>query len=153
MVKMMIPDLHIEIMRAGEIETELPKYHSRGASGMDLHAALEKPLTIPPLGRVQVPTGIRVAIPEKFEAQVRPRSGLASKTGLTVLNTPGTIDSDYRGEIKVLLVNLSDKPAEIAPGDRIAQLVFAPVAYAQWRLVERLVDTERGAGGYGSTGK
>ena len=119
---------------------------------MDLHAALKEPLTIPPLGRVLVPTGLSVAIPDKFEAQVRPRSGLAARSGVTILNTPGTIDSDYRGEIQVLLVNLSDAPVTLLPLDRIAQLVFAQVARAELALVDVLEDSLRGLGGYGSTG-
>ena len=119
---------------------------------MDLHAALKAPLTIPPLGRVKVPTGIALGLPEKFEGQVRPRSGLAAKTGVTVLNAPGTIDWDYRGEVQVLLINLSDAPVTLAPLDRIAQLVLAPVARAEFCEVESLTDTARGAGGYGSTG-
>jgi dUTP pyrophosphatase len=120
---------------------------------MDLHAALSEPVTIAPLGRARIPSGIIVAIPPSFEGQVRPRSGLAWRTGLTVLNAPGTIDSDYRGEIQVLLVNLSDAAVTLAPLERIAQMVIAPVARAE--LVLALVDlapTARGAGGLGSTG-
>jgi dUTP pyrophosphatase len=116
---------------------------------MDLHAALESPLTIAPLGRAKVPTGLALAIPEQFEGQVRPRSGLAAKRGVTVLNTPGTIDSDYRGEVQVLLINLSGAPVTIAPLERIAQIVFAPVARAELALVDELPPTARGAGGYG----
>jgi dUTP pyrophosphatase len=119
---------------------------------MDLHAALEGPLTIPPLGRAKIPTGLSIAIPDKFEGQVRPRSGLAARTGVTVLNSPGTIDSDYRGEVLVLLVNLSAAPVTIAPLERIAQLVVAPVARAELVESETLGATERGGGGYGSTG-
>jgi dUTP pyrophosphatase len=119
---------------------------------MDLHAALAEPLTVPPLGRVRVPTGLVFAIPPSFEGQVRPRSGLASRTGLTILNAPGTIDSDYRGEVQVLLVNLSDAPVTIAPLERIAQLVIAPVARAELVVVTELEATARGAGGLGSTG-
>lgn len=119
---------------------------------MDLHAALKEPITIAPLGRALVPTGLMIALPDKFEGQVRPRSGLAARQGVTVLNTPGTIDSDYRGEVKVLLINLSDAPVTIQPLDRVAQLVVAPVARAELELVTELDETERGAGGYGSTG-
>src|SRR5215472_9321431 len=122
----MIPDLLIEVMCVGEVAVPLPQYRTNGASGMDLHAALAAPITVPPLGRVRVPTGLALALPEKFEGQVRPRSGLAAKTGLTVLNAPGTIDSDYRGEVEVLLVNLGGAPVTISPLDRIAQLVVAP---------------------------
>jgi dUTP pyrophosphatase len=120
---------------------------------MDLVAALEKPVRIKPMERVLIPTGLRFAIPPQFEGQVRPRSGLAAHDGITVLNAPGTIDSDYRGEAKVLLVNLSAKAVTISPLDRIAQLVIAPVARAQLFEVEALDETARGEGGYGSTGK
>jgi dUTP pyrophosphatase len=119
---------------------------------MDLHAAIAQPLTIPPLARIKVPTGLAIALPPSFEGQVRPRSGLAARTGLTVLNAPGTIDSDYRGEINVLLVNVSDAPATITPLQRIAQLVIAPVARAELVPAEELDETERSEGGYGSTG-
>ena len=131
----------------------LPAYQSDGAAGLDLLAAVETPLTLPPLGRALVPTGLALALPEGYEAQVRPRSGLAAKHGVTVLNSPGTVDADYRGEVKVILVNLSDTPFAIARGERIAQMVIAPVTRA--RLVEatELDDTVRGAGGFGSTGR
>jgi dUTP pyrophosphatase len=119
---------------------------------MDLHAAIEAPITLQPLGRVLVPTGLVLLIPDKFEGQVRPRSGLAAKRGITVLNAPGTVDSDYRGEIMVCLVNLSDEAATLAPLERIAQLVFAPVARAELTLALELPLTPRGLGGYGSTG-
>ena len=119
---------------------------------MDLHAALAAPVTIAPLERVLVPTGLAFSIPTKFEAQIRPRSGLAAKHGITVLNSPGTIDSDYRGEIKILLINLGQVAVTIAPLDRVAQLVIAPVAQADLVLVDLLDLTLRGAGGYGSTG-
>jgi len=120
---------------------------------MDLHAALLEPLTLAPLGRARVPTGLALAIPRSFEGQVRPRSGLADRLGVTLLNSPGTIDSDYRGEVQVLLVNLSDAPAQIAPLERIAQLVIAPVAHAELVIAPVGLDiTVRGAGGYGSTG-
>jgi dUTP pyrophosphatase len=119
---------------------------------MDLHAAIAKPVTIAPLARARVPTGLAIALPPSFEGQIRPRSGLAARTGLTVLNAPGTIDSDFRGEVHVLLVNLSEAPATIAPLERIAQLVVAPVARAELVLSNELDATDRGAGGYGSTG-
>ena len=118
---------------------------------MDLHAAIDLPVTIPPLGRAKVPTGLSIAIPDKFEGQIRPRSGLAARTGVTVLNSPGTIDADYRGEVLVLLVNLSDAPVTIAPLERIAQLVIAPVARAELVEADSLATTDRGDGGYGST--
>jgi dUTP pyrophosphatase len=147
-----IPDLIIEVTLVGAVPVPLPKYESSGAAGMDLRAAIAEPVIVPPLGRVRVPTGIALAIPENFEGQVRPRSGLAARTGLTVLNAPGTVDSDYRGEVQVLLVNLGDAPATIAPFERIAQLIIAPVARAELRLTEALPSTDRGSGGYGSTG-
>jgi dUTP pyrophosphatase len=148
----MIPDLHIRIVRVGQVAVPLPRYQTAGAAGMDLHAALEAPIVLAPGARAKVPAGLAMAIPPGFEGQVRPRSGLAAKTGVTVLNAPGTIDSDYRGEVQVLLVNLGDADAVINPLDRVAQLVIAPVARAELRLSESLPDTPRGSGGYGSTG-
>jgi dUTP pyrophosphatase len=148
----MVPDLRIAVKRVGSVVVPLPTYQSDGAAGMDLHAALEANIVLAPLGRAKVPTGLAMAIPEQFEGQIRPRSGLAAKRGLTVLNSPGTVDSDYRGEILVLLVNLSDAPVEIAPLERIAQIVFLPVARAELTLVDDLPKTRRGDGGYGSTG-
>jgi len=148
----MVPDLTIEVARIGPVPVPLPRYQTAGSAGMDLVAALEKPLRIKPMERVLVPTGLRFAIPPQFEGQVRPRSGLAAQHGLTALNSPGTIDSDYRGEVKVLLVNLGAKTVTIAPLDRIAQLVIAPVARAQLNVSAMLEETARGEGGYGSTG-
>ena len=130
----------------------LPQYETDGAAGMDICAALSAPLTIKPMQREAVPTGLTMAIPQGYEIQVRPRSGLAFKHGLTVANAPGTIDSDYRGEVKVILINLGDAPVEITHGMRIAQLVLAPVAMAAPEIVTQLDDTDRGAGGFGSTG-
>jgi dUTP pyrophosphatase len=130
----------------------LPAYKTAGSAGADLAAALDRPLVLPPGGRALVPTGIAVALPDGFEAQVRPRSGLALDRGVTVLNSPGTIDSDYRGEIGVILVNLGAEPATIARGDRIAQLVVAPVLQAAFREVARLAPSARAARGFGSTG-
>jgi dUTP pyrophosphatase len=147
-----VPDLRIQVARVGPVAVPLPRYETDGAAGMDLRAALEAPVEVPPLGRVTVPTGLMFAIPGSFEGQVRPRSGLAARTGLTVLNAPGTVDSDYRGEVKVLLVNLSDAPVTISPLERVAQLVIAPVARAELVLVEVVSATARGAGGLGSTG-
>jgi dUTP pyrophosphatase len=147
-----VPDLRIQVARVGTVRVPLPRYQTDGAAGMDLHAALAAPLVVPPLGRAKVPTGLVVAIPASFEGQVRPRSGLAWKSGLTVLNAPGTIDSDYRGEVQVLLVNLSDAPVTIAPLDRVAQLVIAPVARAELVDVTEVDATKRGEGGLGSTG-
>jgi dUTP pyrophosphatase len=149
----MLPDLSIRVSRVGPIQVPLPRYQTEGAAGMDLHAALAEPLTLAPLGRARVPTGLVVAIPPSFEGQVRPRSGLAARSGVTVLNAPGTVDSDYRGEMQVLLVNLSDAPATIAPLERIAQLVIAPVARAELIVAAELDATPRGTGGYGSTGR
>ncbi len=130
----------------------LPAYQTEGASGMDLRADIEGELVIPSLGRALVPTGISVALPPGVEGQVRPRSGLAARHGVTCLNSPGTIDSDYRGEIRVILVNLGAEPFSVGRGDRIAQLVFTPVVRATWREVETLDPTPRGEGGFGHTG-
>ncbi|MDP9035368.1 MAG: dUTP diphosphatase [Myxococcota bacterium] len=149
----MLPDLCIRVTRVGPVLVPLPRYQSEGAAGMDLHAALAEPLTLQPLARARIPTGLIVAIPRSFEGQVRPRSGLAARSGVTVLNAPGTVDSDYRGEVQVLLVNLSDAPATILPLERIAQLVIAPVARAELIMVMEVDATPRGTGGYGSTGR
>jgi dUTP pyrophosphatase len=130
----------------------LPAYATAGAAGCDLHAAVEAPLEIPPGGRALVPTGIAIALPEGAEAQVRPRSGLALRHGVTCLNSPGTIDADYRGEVGVILANLGEAPFVVARGMRIAQLVVAPVARVAWDEVAELPATLRGAGGFGSTG-
>lgn len=132
----------------------LPAYETPLAAGMDLRAAVGEgePMTIRPMGRAMVPTGLSFAVPAGFEAQVRPRSGLAAKAGITCLNTPGTIDADYRGEVKVILINLGEEDFVIRRGDRIAQLVIAPVASARWQETDSLEETARGAGGFGSTG-
>ena len=135
---------------AGELQ--VPRYETIGASGVDLHAALNNPITIAPSERSLIPTGLSIAIPDGYEGQVRPRSGLALRYGVTVLNSPGTIDSDYRGEVQVLLINLGNKPFIVSKGDRIAQLVIVSVAHAAFVLVSALDDTLRGRGGYGSTG-
>lgn len=131
----------------------LPAYQSLLAAGLDLLAAVDGKITLAPGARALVPTGLAMALPAGFEAQVRPRSGLAAKHGVTVLNTPGTIDADYRGEVKVILINLGDDPFEISRGDRIAQMVIAPVLQADIVEVEVLSETERGSGGFGSTGR
>ena len=144
--------MHIRAARVGTVVVPLPRYQTDGSAGMDLHAALTHEIVIEPGQRAKVPTGLAFAIPREFEGQVRPRSGLAAKHGITVLNTPGTIDSDYRGEVAVVLVNLGNAPVTIKPLDRIAQLVIAPVAHAELVVVDALDDTARGAGGYGSTG-
>ena len=130
----------------------LPRYATPLSAGVDLRANLDAPITLPPMGRCLVPTGLRIALPAGYEAQVRPRSGLALKHGITLLNTPGTIDADYRGEIGVIMANLSAEPFIIADGDRIAQLVVARHETAEWEPVETLDDTERGEGGFGHSG-
>jgi dUTP pyrophosphatase len=131
----------------------LPAYATVGSSGMDLRANLEQPMELAPMQRVLVPTGLFIELPEHLEAQVRPRSGLAIKQGITCLNTPGTIDADYRGEIKVILINLSGEAQVIQHGDRIAQLVIQQVEKIAWEQVDSLNETSRGAGGFGHTGK
>lgn len=130
----------------------LPKYATEHAAGMDLEAAIDAPLTLKPGERLLVPTGIAIALPEGYEAQIRPRSGLAAKNGVTVLNSPGTIDADYRGEIKVILINLGAEPFTIERGMRIAQMVVAAHSQVAWTAVETLGETARGSGGFGSTG-
>ena len=137
--------------RAKELSLPLPEYATPASAGVDLRAS--GGCVIPPGGRALVPTGLRIALPEGYEAQVRPRSGLALKHGITLPNSPGTIDADYRGEIGVILMNLGSEPFTVEPGDRIAQMVVAPVARVVWREAEALDATERGEGGFGSTGK
>lgn len=129
-----------------------PAYATPLSAGMDVRADISEPITLGPLERTMVPTGLYMALPEGYECQVRPRSGLAAKHGITVLNTPGTVDADYRGEIKVILVNLSNESFTIEPAERIAQLVIARHEHVEWEEVEVLDETERGAGGFGSTG-
>ena len=131
----------------------LPLYQTPLSAGMDVRADLEQSVTLAPLGRAMIPTGLYVELPEGYEMQVRPRSGLAAKHGITVLNSPGTIDADYRGEIRIILVNLSGAAFTIEPGERIAQLVVARHEQVEWEPVEELGTTERGAGGFGSTGR
>lgn len=130
----------------------LPQYATPQSAGMDLCANLDAPVTLPSLGRALIPTGLYIALPQGYEAQIRPRSGLALKKGITLLNTPGTIDADYRGEIGVIVANLSAEPFTIADGDRIAQMVVARHEMVCWEAVERLDDTARGDGGFGHTG-
>lgn len=132
---------------------DLPRYETPLSAGMDVRANLDEPVVLKPLARTLVPTGLFVELPEGYEMQVRPRSGLAAKYGLTVLNAPGTIDADYRGEVKVILANLSADEFTINDGERIAQLVVAQHAQVEWEAAEELSDTSRGAGGFGSTGK
>lgn len=130
----------------------LPRYESSQAAGMDVRAALEEPVVLKPGERKLIPTGFKMALPQGYEAQIRPRSGLAMKHGITMLNTPGTIDADYRGEVKVLAVNLGDQPFTIENGNRIAQMVIAPVTHATIRQVKKLKSSDRDEGGFGSTG-
>ncbi|HDS06908.1 MAG TPA: dUTP diphosphatase [Bacteroides sp.] len=131
----------------------LPAYSTAHSAGMDLRAHLASPVSLKPLERKLIPTGLFIELPEGYEAQIRPRSGLALKHGITVLNTPGTIDADYRGEIKIILVNISDREFLIDNGERICQMVINKVAKVGWKSVESLEDTERGGGGFGHTGK
>lgn len=140
----------IEIINRGH--HELPTYATVLSAGMDLRANITEPIVLKPLERCLVPTGLYMALPEGYEAQVRPRSGLALKRGITVLNSPGTIDADYRGEVGVILVNLSNKDFVIEDGERIAQMVIARYEQVEWKSVEVLTETERGAGGFGHTG-
>ena len=132
---------------------DAPSYATEGSAGVDLKANIDDPITLTPLQRVVVPTGLRIALPKGTEAQVRPRSGLAAKHGITVLNTPGTIDADYRGEVGVILINLSDKDFVINPGERVAQMVLARYERFECEEVEQLDSTSRGEGGLGSTGR
>ncbi len=143
---------NINIKVVAKEGAKLPLYKTSGAAGADICALLEKPLVIESGKSAMVPTGLFFEIPEGYEVQIRPRSGLAAKNGVTVLNTPGTIDSDYRGEINVILINLGDKPFTVNNGDRIAQMLVAPVIQAEFSVVTSLDETERGAGGFGSTG-
>lgn len=143
----------IQVKIINRSENPLPTYATADAAGMDLRANLETALTMQPLERTLVPTGLFMELPSGYEAQIRPRSGLAIKQGLTLLNTPGTIDADYRGEIKIIMINLSNEPQTIQHGDRIAQMVIAPFLQATLEEVKELTDTERGTGGFGHTGK
>ncbi len=145
--------MQVYIKRLHSFDLPLPRYMTAGAAGVDLYAAVEQDVAIAPGGRVLIPTGIAIALPENYEAQIRPRSGLALKHGLTLLNTPGTIDWDYRGEIKVIVINLGDKEYILQRGERIAQMIFNRVEKAELIEVEELDDTNRGAGGFGHTGK
>ena len=143
----------IQIKIVNTSANPLPQYATKGASGMDIRAALDIPLTLQPLERNLIPTGLFVEIPQGYEIQIRPRSGLAIKHGITCLNSPGTIDSDYRGEIKIILINLSSEEQVINPGDRIAQMIIQKTERAEFVQVEFLNNTERAAGGFGHTGK
>lgn len=143
----------IQVPIINQSDNELPAYATPGSSGLDLRAFLQAAVTLLPMERALIPTGLFVEIPQGYEIQVRPRSGLALKQGITCLNTPGTIDADYRGEIKVILINLSGEAQAIQPGDRIAQLVLQKVETISWQPVDTITETERGAGGFGHTGK
>ncbi|MCR5152127.1 MAG: dUTP diphosphatase [Prevotella sp.] len=142
----------LKVLVINEGRQSLPQYATPQSAGMDLRADIDEPVELKPLERKLIPTGLRIALPEGYEAQLRPRSGLALKHGITVLNSPGTVDADYRGQVMVLLVNLSDTPFVINPGERIAQMVVARHEQVEFELVDTLPDSERGAGGYGHTG-
>lgn len=146
-----MPDIQVKIINKSS--NPLPSYATPGSAGMDLMASLDNAVTLGSLERQLVPTGLFIELPEGYEAQVRPRSGLAIKSGITCLNSPGTIDADYRGEIKVILVNLSKEPHTIQPGDRIAQMIINRVEQIGWELVNEITVTQRNAGGFGHTGK
>lgn len=143
----------MQVKIVNKSENQLPAYSTEMSAGMDIRANLSEPVTLKPLERKLIPTGLFVEIPKGYEAQIRPRSGLALKKGITVLNTPGTIDADYRGEIGVILINLSQEDFVIENGERICQMVIASHETVQWNLVQELEETERGAGGFGHTGK
>lgn len=143
----------MEIQIINKSKHQLPSYATELSAGMDIRANLTEPVVLKPLERKLIPTGLYIALPEGYEAQMRPRSGLALKHGITLLNTPGTIDADYRGEIGIILVNLSSEPFTVNDGERICQMVIATYSQIDWKPVEVLDDTERGAGGFGHTGK
>ena len=132
--------------------SDLPSYATSNSAGLDLRANIKKPICLIPFQRILIPTGLKISLPEKFEGQIRPRSGLALKHGITVLNSPGTIDADYKGEVGVILINLSDEKYEIHPGDRIAQMVISNFSNVNWKLVEDIGQSKRGQSGFGSTG-
>ena len=142
----------ISIKIVNQSENDMPAYATPGSAGMDIRANVTEPIILKPLQRQMVPTGLFIELPEGYEAQVRPRSGMANKQGITCLNSPGTVDSDYRGEIKVILINLSDSEQTIQHGDRIAQMVIAKVERARWDLVQQLNNSQRGERGFGHTG-
>lgn len=146
-----MPDIIVKIIN--QSANPLPAYATNGAAGMDIMAAIAEPITLAPLERQLLPTGLFIELPQGYEAQVRPRSGLAYKHGITILNAPGTIDADYRGEIKIILINLSKEAHTVQPGDRIAQLIIAKVEQVGWELVSLIGETERSHGGFGHTGK
>lgn len=143
---------NIKVEIINKSNNPLPEYATISSAGLDLRADINEPIVLEPMQRMAVPTGIYIALPEGYEAQIRPRSGLALKHGITLMNTPGTIDADYRGEIKAIMANLSTEPFTIQPGERICQMVIARYAHAEWLEVSTLDETERGNGGFGSTG-
>lgn len=145
-------NVSVKILKRENFKGDLPRYESTHASGFDVRAQLDKPMLLKPGERALVPTGLSFEIPAGFEIQARPRSGLAIKKGISLVNTPGTIDADYRGEVKIIIINLGQEPVEIADQERIAQLVICPVYQAQFEVVGVLTDTSRGGGGFGSTG-
>lgn len=142
----------LKIKTLPHFKGEMPRYETVHASGLDVRAALSEPMVIQPMARAMIPTGLSMEIPPGFEVQMRPRSGLAAKQGVTLLNTPGTIDADYRGEVKIIVINLGHESVEVKDQDRIAQMVLCPVVQADLVVVSELSDTARGAGGFGSTG-
>lgn len=142
----------VSVKVVNQSDNDIPQYATQGAAGMDLKANLQQPVSLSPLQRQMIPTGLFIELPDGYEAQVRPRSGMAHKNGITCLNSPGTIDSDYRGEIKIILINLSDTLQTIKHGDRIAQLIIAKVEKAEWKVVQQLNQSQRGEGGFGHTG-
>ncbi len=143
----------VEIHKLPHAPEQLPAYATAGSAGLDLQAALDKPLVLAPMERALIPTGLVLQLPEGYEAQIRPRSGLSIKHGVTLINCVGTIDSDYRQEVKIPMVNLSNEPYEISPGERVAQLVIAPISKVQWQEVSDIQSVEGRSGGFGSTGK
>lgn len=149
----LINRINMKVKIINKSKHNLPAYETIQSAGMDLRANIDEPVTIQPKQRVLIPTGLFIALPEGYEAQIRPRSGLAAKHGITVLNSPGTIDADYRGEIKVLLINHSEEPFEIKDSERIAQMVIAAYTRVEWEETDELDETTRGAGGFGHTGK
>ena len=149
--EIVVPITRVRQDELGEPSIPLPRYMTPGSAGMDIAAAITDTVVLAPLQRSVIPTGFALALPQDYEAQIRPRSGLALRQGLTILNAPGTIDADYREEVKILLINLGDKPVEVKRGDRIAQLIIAPVARARWTEVDALGSTQR-HGGFGHTG-
>ena len=145
--------MEVKVKIVNRSRHKLPEYGTEHAAGMDIRANLDEPVVLKPMQRVLIPTGLYIELPEGYEAQIRPRSGLALKKGIGILNSPGTIDADYRGEIGIILVNLSSEPFTVNDGERICQMVIAAHSHVDWEPVETLDDTERGAGGFGHTGK